>query len=89
MVIQPNIELKDFSLNTLVVVDNSINLKVDKLMLIKFGYRVGLCTDSRQVMEMIVLSKCYLIYMDIQMPELDGIELTKCAGLVFKNFPQS
>lgn len=61
----------------LIVDDNVTNLKLAKVLLTTAGYRVYSAVDAEQALE--VLSGCvpHLILMDIQLPGMDGLELTR------------
>ncbi len=58
----------------LVVEDNRINLLYLKALLTREGYAVELATNGREAVEKNAASAFALILMDIQMPEMDGIE---------------
>ena len=58
----------------LLVEDNSINQKVGLKMLSQFGYTADLAGNGRQAADMAIKSEYDLILMDIQMPEMDGME---------------
>jgi len=56
----------------LVAEDNVVNQKVAVRMLEKLGIRPDLATDGREAVEMFGLVPYDLIFMDCQMPEIDG-----------------
>jgi CheY-like chemotaxis protein len=58
----------------LVVEDNQINLLYLKAMLDREGYVVEAASNGREAVEKAQASGFALILMDIQMPEMDGIE---------------
>jgi CheY-like chemotaxis protein len=62
--------------SVLVVDDNPINLRVATAMLERLGCRVTTAKDGRAAVEAWKRSKWDLIFMDCQMPELDGYEAT-------------
>ncbi|MFS1702136.1 response regulator [Alteromonas sp. AMM-1] len=65
------------NLAVLVVDDNHINLQVAAAMLIDLGCRVITCDSGFKALE-IVKHECFdLIFMDIQMPGMDGISTMK------------
>jgi signal transduction histidine kinase/PleD family two-component response regulator len=61
----------------LVAEDNAINQKVAMHMLRKFGYTAQAAANGKEVLACLSRKTYDLILMDIQMPELDGIETTK------------
>ncbi len=61
----------------LVVEDEKINAMVISAMLNKMGHDVHLATNGRQALQKIAELEFDCIFMDIQMPELDGVETTQ------------
>jgi len=64
-------------LHLLVVEDEYINATVISAMLKKLGHAVDLATDGLQALDMLEQNDYDCIFMDIQMPEMDGVETTK------------
>ena len=64
-------------LNVLLVDDNNINLKVGKVILGKYVNNVDTATNGLEAVEKTLLKKYDIIFMDIQMPVMDGVEATK------------
>ncbi|MBN1932559.1 MAG: response regulator [Desulfobacterales bacterium] len=67
------------SVRILLAEDNPVNRKLATMMLSRAGYQVEAASNGRQAVEKIVNSPTSydLIFMDIQMPEMDGMEATK------------
>jgi two-component system, cell cycle response regulator DivK len=63
---------------TILIVDDSpVNLKLAKVLLLKEGYQVQTAADAEEAMKSLEASKPRLILMDIQLPGMDGLELTR------------
>ena len=64
-------------LRILVVEDNEVNQLVARRLFERFGYTIAIAANGQEGL-VAVLSQPYdLIFMDIQMPELDGLETTR------------
>ena len=63
-------------LRILVAEDNAVNQKVAVSILNKLGYAVDVAADGLQVMEALGTKAYDVIFMDVQMPELDGEQTT-------------
>jgi len=66
-----------YPLRILLVEDNSVNQKVGLLMLSRLGYAADLATNGHQAVQAIENAQYDLILMDIQMPDMNGIEATR------------
>ena len=66
----------ELGMKVLVVEDNAVNQKVAAIILEKLGCRVDLAANGREALEasMRIVYDC--IFMDCQMPEMDGFEAT-------------
>jgi CheY-like chemotaxis protein len=63
-------------LRILIAEDNPVNQRVAARLLEKRGHRVALAANGREALEWLDREQFDLILMDVQMPELDGIETT-------------
>jgi signal transduction histidine kinase/HPt (histidine-containing phosphotransfer) domain-containing protein len=68
---------KRLPLRLLLADDNLINQKVGLSVLHKLGYKADLAADGVEVMEALEKRLYDIIFLDVQMPELDGIETAK------------
>jgi two-component system cell cycle response regulator DivK len=61
----------------LIVDDNPINLKLARVLLQKEGYEVRTAPDAEEALKTLESFRPRLILMDIQLPGMDGLELTR------------
>lgn len=61
----------------LIVDDNATNLKLARILLTSEGYRVCTAANAEQALEVLSEFVPQLILMDIQLPGMDGLELTR------------
>jgi two-component system, sensor histidine kinase and response regulator len=64
------------ALNVLVAEDNQVNQLVMQRMLAKRGHIVTLAVNGKRAYEAAIVNQFDLIFMDVQMPEMDGFEAT-------------
>ena len=77
--VKPEVEEESQSLeelNVLVAEDNPINQKLIKIVLEKLGLNVTLAANGQEAYEARVNGNYNLIFMDIQMPVMGGVEST-------------
>jgi|JI10StandDraft_1071094.scaffolds.fasta_scaffold10764_3 two-component system sensor histidine kinase/response regulator len=64
-------------LRVLLAEDNAVNARLTSAMLAWLGHEVTVVADGRAVLE-VTLSRAFdLVFMDVQMPHLDGLETTR------------
>jgi two-component system cell cycle response regulator DivK len=61
----------------LIVDDNPVNLKLAHLLLAGEGHYVRTAADAEEALEILKVFRPRLILMDIQLPGMDGLELTR------------
>ena len=64
-------------LKILVVDDNSLNRKVARATLKHLGYDADEATSGHEALTALENKEFDLVFMDVQMPEMDGIEATR------------
>lgn len=65
------------ALRVLLVEDNHVNQQVASLLLQKLGQKVDVAGNGVEALEMLSRLDYDLIFMDMQMPEMDGLEATR------------
>jgi CheY-like chemotaxis protein len=64
-------------LRILLAEDNVINQKVALLLLQRAGYRADVAANGQEVLDAVTVKAYDLIFMDVQMPEMDGLEAAR------------
>jgi len=61
-------------LRILVAEDHEVNRELFRLLLVNLGHQVTLVENGREACEVVVEARPHLVFMDLQMPEMNGYE---------------
>jgi two-component system cell cycle response regulator DivK len=61
----------------LIVDDNAVNLKLVRVLLAKEGYETRTANDANEALAVLQTFSPRLILMDLQLPGMDGLQLTR------------
>lgn len=61
----------------LIVDDNAVNLKLVRVLLAKEGYETRTASDANEAIAVLETFSPRLILMDLQLPGMDGLQLTR------------
>ncbi len=66
-----------FEINILLAEDNKVNQKVAVNMFKRMGFGIDIAENGVETLDMLSKKSYDIIFMDVQMPEMDGVEATK------------
>jgi signal transduction histidine kinase/DNA-binding response OmpR family regulator len=64
-------------LRVLVAEDNAVNQKLARAMLTRLGHECALAADGREAIAAWSTGGCDVVFMDVQMPDVDGFDATR------------
>ncbi|MDR1933865.1 MAG: response regulator [Spirochaetales bacterium] len=70
-------EVRRHTFRILVAEDHPVNQQLFRTILEKLGYNAAMADNGRQAVDKVLAEKFDLIFMDMQMPEMNGMEATK------------
>ena len=68
---------KHYPLRILIAEDNAVNQKLTERVLHKLGYKPEMADNGQEALNATIQKSVDLILMDVQMPEMDGLEATR------------
>lgn len=61
----------------LIVDDNALNLKLARLIVVAEGYEADVAAGAQEALDILATRTPDVILVDLQMPDIDGLELTR------------
>jgi CheY-like chemotaxis protein len=69
--------MKMYNCNVLLAEDNPVNQHVGRIMMEAFGCRVDVASNGSEVLERMESTRYDIVFMDCEMPVMDGLEATR------------
>lgn len=70
-------DFSDFSLHVLLAEDNEANQAIFKQFMKRWGIKLSVASNGVEALEMVQSKTFDMVFMDLQMPEMDGCEATR------------